>query len=466
MAITAISCSSNDKIEQSVNMERVSNESTVIPVDEAIKTLNNFLADTKMIATKSGSQREIASIETHLSDSNKDDTRKSIPDAYLVNFKDEEGFAILGANTSIDPVIAVIEDGNTSWEEIMNPAEDIPSSFDEDCPDPGIRPDRLLSIFVNNALTSKPETKAGEIVYGPYDLEILPLTQDLKFNQQVTYCHKKNRGYVICGCAATALSIASAYNKVNTFTVDHETLDFSKCNTLDGLGLYYVAKGYPIYVQTSDYFTNYTAIPSSLTESQKIDLLEQVGPGIKAKHSPISFVSSKALFNRTQYKLISTIFYRLDNIREKWDYTATMPSAVSSLLKEFGYTNVKSNSSKAINAGQFERIKNMLENNKPVIICGWGLSNLDESHYWIIDGMRYKGDKAYLSCNWGWGGSKNGWFSSDCLDSSKKVTMYGATKTGDTQNNYDNLIIFTYDLPSSTKNIDVHLIYDRRQKYE
>ena len=103
MAITAISCSSNDKIEQPVNMERVSNESTIIPVDEAIKTLNNFLADTKMIATKSGSQREIASIETHLSDSNKDDTKKSIPDAYLVNFKDEEGFAILGANTSIDP---------------------------------------------------------------------------------------------------------------------------------------------------------------------------------------------------------------------------------------------------------------------------------------------------------------------------------------------------------------------------
>ncbi|MBQ3950176.1 MAG: Spi family protease inhibitor, partial [Bacteroidales bacterium] len=367
MAITAISCSSNDKIEQPVNMERVSNESTIIPVDEAIKTLNNFLADTKMIATKSGSQREIASIETHLSDSNKDDTRKSIPDAYLVNFKDEEGFAILGANTSIDPVIAVIEDGNTSWEEIMNPAEDIPSSFDEDCPDPGISPDRLLSIFVNNALTSKPETKAGEIVYGPYDLEILPLTQDIKFNQQVTYCHKKNRGYVICGCAATALSIASAYNKVNTFTVDHETLDLSKCNTLDGLGLYYVAKGYPIYVQTSDYFTNYTAIPSSLTESQKIDLLEQVGPGIKAKHSPITFVNSNALFNRTQYKLISTIFYRLDNIREKWDYTATMPSAVSSLLKELGYTNVKSNSSKAINAGQFERIRSMLENNKPVI---------------------------------------------------------------------------------------------------
>ena len=466
MAITAISCSSNDKIEQPVNMERVSNESTIIPVDEAIKTLNNFLADTKMIATKSGSQREIASIETHLSDSNKDDTRKSIPDAYLVNFKDEEGFAILGANTSIDPVIAVIEDGNTSWEEIMNPAEDIPSSFDEDCPDPGISPDRLLSIFVNNALTSKPETKAGEIVYGPYDLEILPLTQDLKFNQQVTYCHKKNRGYVICGCAATALSIACAYNRYPSFTVDHQPLNHTNCNSADGIGYRYYVDNHEIYVKTSDYFTNYWAIPSNPTQDQLEDLLETVGPGMHNKHgySADSIISYP--FARTQFKLISSVFYKLDNIREKWAYTATMPSAVSSLLTEFGYTNVKSNSSKAINSSQFERIRSMLENNKPVIICGWGLSNLRESHYWIIDGLRYKGDKAYLSGNGGWGGSKNGWFSSDCLDSTKRVTMYDATKSGDTQNNYDNLIIFTYDLPSSAKNIDVHLIYDRRQKYE
>ena len=121
-----------------------------------------------MTETKSGNKRSISSIETHFSDFAVTKSGEPIPDAYLVNFKNDDGFAILGANTSITPIIAAVEIGNTSWDKVLFPADEI--SFDNPDTDgdneeeddtymevlgPGLKSDQILSLCINSALYTK-----------------------------------------------------------------------------------------------------------------------------------------------------------------------------------------------------------------------------------------------------------------------------------------------------------------------
>lgn len=83
----------------------------IVPLEDALQYLEEFLAETNMPPTKSGSTRKIATIETHYSKEVLSKSGESLPDAYIVNFEDEEGFAVLGANTSVSPIVAVTNKG-------------------------------------------------------------------------------------------------------------------------------------------------------------------------------------------------------------------------------------------------------------------------------------------------------------------------------------------------------------------
>ncbi|MBQ4201649.1 MAG: Spi family protease inhibitor, partial [Bacteroidales bacterium] len=92
-----------------------------LTVDDAVANLNNFLSAVQGPATKSGDESKIKSVEAHYDNTVLTRSGESVPDAYLVNFDNDEGFAVLGAKSTIAPVIAVVEQGNTTWDKIMNP---------------------------------------------------------------------------------------------------------------------------------------------------------------------------------------------------------------------------------------------------------------------------------------------------------------------------------------------------------
>ncbi len=464
------SCTGKEAIEPDEKSDAsriINDETTVIPVEDALEYLNDFLADTKMIATKSGDARQIASVETHYSETKADIQGSALPDAYLVNFKNDAGFAVLGANTSVDPIIAVIEEGNTDWDAITNPRDEEPSSFEEDCPDPGVKPDQILSACVKNALENEfiPEIATK---YGPYSTEVLPLTTSQKFNQQVTYCHKPNRGYVLNGCASTAISIIAAYNDFPCIMADTDDIRMEKCNAEDGEGLFCSIAGRDIFVTLNDYFTNHTEIPAINTTEQMADIITRIDPGVIKTHGPISKFAADTTFTKTRFKLASAIYYGMTNIVLGWNGTGAMPGAVTNCLKTLYYTDVNTISAKRINNKQIQAIKDMLNNSKPVIMCGYTLSisGLKNSHYWVVDGIREDTSGTYLSCNWGWGGSKNGWYSIYCLSPGSSVAMEAETKTVDTQNDWQNLVVYTYNIPSEKKYYMNTKLFSRRQKYE
>ena len=87
--------------------------------------------------------------------------------------------------------------------------------------------------------------------------------------------------------------------------------------------------------------------------------------------------------------------------------TGSYPSAFYAMENFFGYSSDISYEWKDNHSVNEYRniIKNELDNNRPTIAQGYG-SGYGGGHAWNIDG--YSGNN--LHCNWGWGGSSNGYY--------------------------------------------------------
>ena len=107
----------------------------------------------------------------------------------------------------------------------------------------------------------------------------------------------------------------------------------------------------------------------------------------------------------------------------------------------------------------------MIQAGKPVILCGWALSDLGKSHYWVVDGIYGYGDTATIRCNWGWGGSGNGWFSASCIDYNKPLTSYSSGPTSGSSQTWANIIMFTYNMTDNIPNKIVPDLSRKRVKY-
>ena len=424
----------------------------VIPVGVALDSLDAFVSVIEGNPTKSN-QRSITSIDA-LSNHRHVSSGVTEPDAYLVNYDNGQGFAILGATAGVAPVIAFVEEGNTTWEAILQSGERTDA----------VNPEQILLRCVNGALYGHTEEKDTCKVEIPRSG---PLTSNLKFGQSRTYCLNASHSFVVCGCAATALAIAVAHNDYPTMYVDYELLDMSDTNTSDGLGiLYSFSNNQDIYVQPDDYFSNPLSIPSSLTDAQKISLLQKIDATVTLFHGTPTLYDSLMVFPRTRFKLTSSLFYLLSNALETWGATGTLPDAVETGLEDLGYVNVNQLQGTTLTSGVILDIIDMIADETPAIMCGWSLFSLDNSHYWIVDGVAGSVVNAKIHCNWGWGGPCNGWFSRDCIRPTAgnpyDTGSYGTITTG---NDWDNIIVFTYDMQNTVPTVSVHDLYDNKVNY-
>lgn len=100
----------------------------------------------------------------------------------------------------------------------------------------------------------------------------------------------------------------------------------------------------------------------------------------------------------------------------------------------------------------------MLYANKPVLMCGWSLWSLGESHYWVVDGIRRNSDETLIHCNWGHSGDYNGWFASDCIREDTPVS----SKSSGTGNGWNHIIVFSYNKNYSVVN-SIREFYDEHR---
>ena len=115
LTLFAVACTHDALKEKVSDTTTIQNNQDlqIVPKEEALALLDRFLDETYP-ATKSEPRRKISTIseyygETPLTKANDKGEQIKIPQAYLVNFEGEKGFAVLGANNKVPDIVAVTD---------------------------------------------------------------------------------------------------------------------------------------------------------------------------------------------------------------------------------------------------------------------------------------------------------------------------------------------------------------------
>lgn len=355
-----------------------------IPLEEALRSLEEFLDGTDMTRTKSGFRRRIASVELYSPEflktkSSSGDTsglsgRTGRRAAYVVNFEDSLGFAVLGATSDVPAIVAVAEEGTIS------PAKGCLDVRPE--PDSDNDGSRVIRDYIHNALSapnsshsssgsgsSADASSAGRMKPSSYGT-CLPLLKT-NWNQgrydesglwnKYCVCNGHN---VYAGCGTVALAQVLAFNRCND----------PAFNDYYGLRIFSDPSGE-------------SYLMGRYSEVERDRLSEFIG----------------------------TIFHLLSHNNIGPGGTSTAPAQIKNLLVALdGYTNNTCSNADCFCDAMVDMTRNMLEEGKPVIVSA--NNTIECGHTWVIDGASYFGDDYLVHCNWGWGGASNGYFHTSCFN--------------------------------------------------
>lgn len=356
--------------------------SSTIPVDEAIETLNNALSALTPF-TKSGDSPEVAEILTVA----KGDV---IPDAadgsiaYVVNFADNEGFALLAADRNLpDPIIAIVENGRMDKNLKIHNFSKTKGSSSQDSSNVFI--EKLLSSYIicnegggeggdddeerpddfpeDPGTPWNPGSPSEWTVYSAVS-PMVPLLwhQSYPFNEN--YPIYSGEDHRKAGCVPLAIAMIMTYHQYPNFlTINGHTINW---NIVD-----------QVHRVTNGVFN-----PGYLGFDDVAELVYWVGLGCNMTYLP---------FNNT----------------------FAWPEDAKDFLQMCGYTNATNHL-----GYDADLIIDMLDDSKPVFIAA-------DVHAWVIDGMiRLRNGAEYrdlFHCNMGWGGPCNGYYASRAFKSSKRI---------------------------------------------
>lgn len=452
-----IGCSRDDDM----NYQSGVKESTFITENEALKTLQEFLNETEseMPLTKSGGRRLIASIAKHyVSVATKSGDSVDSINAYVVNFANDGGFAVLGASTTQPAIIALTEQGyieSDSLEvypsvEAYNYSRTIVSSSDttgrsnfnwycaaDDDYYVGVSiatiDGELLSTFVSNGtssgngystmpghyaevdngstnsngLSDDTNNTTGPSIANSY-LTVSPMLKT-NWNQSEPYNRYCWFGithmHALAGCSVTALSMIMAYNMYpDTLIVNGSKMDWNVLNTTGNI--------------------------SACSNTQSCE----------------------------EVKLLLGGLYNIcDKVVFPGNGTMITPEQIKKKMSGMGYSNVAKISRHSFTNYMQDETRRMLSEGKPVFISALGKLHIKlnlikssmDGHSWVIDGVKYKNNSYLYHCNWGWSGNCNGYYSANCFDTGAGEEYDSGTSSADANGNfYWHFRLLTYDVPS------------------
>lgn len=422
-----------------------------IPLEEALKTLDDFLSENEsdMLATRSGSAREIASIFTYYKSGRFDatSTRSSqtsaIPDAYLINFADGEGFAVLGANNAVVDIIAITEKGQIQEDlqvvlsEHYAQVGDATETGDDDLYEIsedsiGWYCDEDDDFYTGAIGTGDFVTECIKVaIHQPFTTEIIknentdtgssryvtrtPMlqtnwAQDSPYNR---YCKRQNLilqwKSALTGCSTTAMAMIVAQNEYpQTLIINGNTMDWDQMKT--------------------------TLETENLSEEGLEDMA----------------------------MLMATIFANVKKLTTR-ESTLITARQIEKRMKEFKYTNVVRYCSTDFTESFVAATSDMLAQNKPVFISAIP-KQFAKGHSWVIDGAKYSSEdesRYLLHFNFGWEGHSNGYFSTTCLNPAKADEYDDDSKNNTSRDRpYSwHFRLITYDIPAETTELNADYSY-------
>lgn len=403
LLISVCGCTQNIGEKYPTNNENVDFSYEIITEEEALETLFDFM-DRTDIMTRSESKRAIKSVDKYPLMTKTD----SDPEAYIINFVDYKGFAVLGARSDMDEIIAVTESGNIDPVTlgiknppafgdtlIIFPALPFPDEDDEIVVDT-LTADNIYSeadddyyiggevdLFISTSIDmgiryrESPSMPVVDYDYTPNDDASTPSNNPpIKLNMITiwdqgypynTKCKMTSNGYRReAGCSSVAAGMITTYNKFpDSLYVDNTLLDWTSMKST-----------------------------RKLTSAS----LEPV-----KTHIPL---------------LLGYFFWNCKRMAGR-NYTMITPTQIKKRFVDLGYTDVVLYKDNDFTNEMMGVTSQMIRNNKPVFVSAMRYSkNLPfvSGHSWVIEGVDPYNQMVY--CNWGWGTetiSSNGYFSINCF---------------------------------------------------
>lgn len=396
MLVTFTACNNEDFEEISLESKREKISYEVTP-EEAVSRLGMFLSNNGTRASLSD-----VTIKTLMKSDFVPATRSSdaedAPAVYLIDIP-EAGCAVMGADKRLEPVYAITDETKLSPEDLTTAITRTESASEEDI-------QTYVTGMINDAIEADILGYEGvpidttELVPNPlpyceewsdttYTCQVSPLLktkwhQGSPFNDKFPIC--TNGYHKDAGCGVIAAAQVVYYNRRPNF---YQNVNFN-------------------WNLISQY--EYPANPSNAATTAVANFIYALADGVNA-----------------------------DLSNTNTTLTNTDPTDIKNFFRAFGYPNAN------FYSYSLSYITPMLNNNKPIIICGWN-SIRTVGHGWVIDGckifqvehwIRYNYPSApaeeyieytenynLLHCNYGWGGTCDGYYTSGVFDTRNILPDY------------------------------------------
>lgn len=513
-ALFVMSCQIEKELvpDHDFNQSDLAGNKYAISVDDALENLEAFLADTDDPATRSVA-RVVSSIKpvkyNVLATKGDVDSVDCENLLYVANFEQEQGYAILAADKRIEEkVIAVADEGHLSDAtvytamELANAERVIVDGYPMDGPGFFTTPETGDEVFMNPNTVSLYDESVNDTMVGNFSLEDVTTEDDDTVGIVANRLEAMQTNLKLVSTpelVTSALCTSYATNQIREFNRLED--EIRKDDFIDGNGggdstpvtstktetsAWSIKKGVePILTQYVDWHQGSPfndlypwrrkylifghkdrapagcfplAIAKILTHFVYPDTYTYNGYTVNWSELKESFdsatgkKSAAALLRGISSGTNSLYFYQ---------GTFTFPSAATSYMRFLGLANAHSHSY------SFDRVKEMINNGKPLIIYSVPGVNVFISHSWNIDGYKIKErtitTKTYsgntlketttrtetcnmVHCDFGWRGASNGYYVSGVfkLNDSRIERDPDSTYDGD-KTNYNNLLkVVTY----------------------
>lgn len=409
-AITAVSCMKETTMENPVEKTTENNSIGTITKAEALNYLDRLLQDLYGVTKSRAPEYDKDNVEVLTKEELATTKAGATPVTgtltdtvlYIVNFKDNNGYAILSAMTSAaNPVFCVTEAGQISPEDFMAADEYLQSISPIDEPVDNITNDPYFNdmgkIFVPAAILSK-------IYSGDLTIKLPDDDEEDGGNDQ-----------------HTRLYDTVVVSKVGPF-LETKWTQWSPFND----------------------FLNNPDIPAGCVAIATAQILayNEVAPKDNFDEHPYDWDLMKTVYNYKDInhkgsseaqKLVSAFAKEVgkrENCRIRYRKNGSYGYAdgAKRTFKNYGYKNVH----KYINFNKRtkEQVINQIKRGLPVYIDAWDARF--SGHAWVIDGLfvrniyyastgKLKEQQNMFHCNWGWNGTSDGYYIQGIFDTSERI---------------------------------------------
>lgn len=498
----------DNKMHKNNNSGRIDDYNYTIPVDSALEYLSAyFSAETNYdSSTRTENRRIVSKISPIKYKINK--SRASTCDwdcdtvLYIANFENNEGYAILAADERIKEKVLVVTDEGHLSEETVNAVMNnnnndsnrlIITDFPTSGPGFFTTPETGDEIFMNPNTVSLYIENEQDTLIGNFNLDNEGAVTDGSLDLIPPY----GQEYTTPELLTTSLCVDYALNEINNFNTFQPGID----GTIDQNGdIDPLVR--PEYI-TSDWSITEKVLPllTNVRRWHQNSPFNDLYPekrrylffGCKRKAPsgcfPLAIAKIQTLFgwpetfihdgylinwaalrrsyNTNEGKLSAAhLLRKISSASDSWYFyqgTFTFPDKATSYMRSVGIREAHSR------YYSFERVKNMLDNGRPLIIYSMPGVNVFKSHCWNIDGYKiqkrnvrinyYKENVLIKSetrvdnwemvhCDFGWGGPANGYYVSGVFNLAdyRAELDNGSSHTSTT--NYNTFIrLITYENP-------------------